>query len=364
MMNSSGGPQYHDYYPQWRPWQLNISTQACNSTLAQYNADYRSEGTLGHFTVDSCYNHLTCILNNTPEAWKASMAAASVALGLLPTLLATIGPTISETSLLSSQRPVLAFLVSLGAPATQPTRLFEYEDPIDLLGSRGNKLVIFHLGVFPAAVVSGLEYTLAAIAVGNALQTSYQLGVATVSATSCTIWELPLIWSLLSVVVHLIAAIGFYIRIRGTKQDHQSPSSNTSDLQISSPNHLVKTAEGNLRDCYHATTLGKGRNITHPKTLWDIILQQSKREFLPCSNLPRPIFRNKDTVVPSLAVLFAVIASTMAYVQLVCGTVWLASLQLVSVKDAISNVLLRYALSAILCRLILLVELGGMRRIK
>ena len=51
------------------------------------------------------------------------------------------------------------------------------------------------------------------------------------------------------------------------------------------------------------------------------------------------------------------------YVQLVCGTVWLASSQLVSVKDVILNVLLHYALSAILCRLVLIAELGGMGRI-
>ena len=39
-------------------------------------------------------------------------------------------------------------------------------------------------------------------------------------------------------------------------------------------------------------------------------------------------------------------------------TVWLAPLQLVSVKDAVFNVLLYCALSAILDRLVLIVELG------
>lgn len=66
-------------------------------------------------------------------------------------------------------------------------------------------------------------------------------------------------------------------------------------------------------------------------------------------------------MVPRLAVLLAVLASFMAYVQLICGTVFLASLLFVSVKDAVVNVVLRFALSAILCRLVLLVELGGLR---
>ena len=192
----SAAPQFHRQYPQWHPWQLNIYLGVCNVTLAECNAEYGTEGPFTHSVVDSCYIHTTCILSNTPEAWKASMAAGSVALGLLPTLLATVGPSISETSLLSSERAVLAFFISLGAPATQPSRLFEYEDPIDVLSTRSSMLVIPQLGTLPATFVTGLEYLAATAAAGNALQTSYQLGIATVSAASCTIWELPLIWSL------------------------------------------------------------------------------------------------------------------------------------------------------------------------
>ena len=62
------------------------------------------------------------------------------------------------------------------------------------------------------------------------------------------------------------------------------------------------------------------------------------------------------------------VRSARKYYGILCaaglwGTVWLASSQLVSGKDAIFNVFLRYALSAILCRLVLITELGGMRRI-
>lgn len=37
---------------------------------------------------------------------------------------------------------------------------------------------------------------------------------------------------------------------------------------------------------------------------------------------------------------------------------WLASSRLVAVKDAMSNVVLRYALSTILCTFVVIVELG------
>ena len=358
--------QFRSFYPQWRTRQLNTSMETCNATLVKYRADYDSYGVRGRLSIESCQNHLSCILDNTPEAWKASNAAASVALGLLPTLLATIGPTKAETSLLSTQRPVLACLVSLGAPATQLGRLFEYDDPIHLLSTHGDRLIVPRLGVCAAALVSGLEYLMATVAVCNALQTSYQLGLNTVAAASCTVWELPLIWSLLSIAVHLFAAIGFHIRRLAFERSRQDPSM-TMDLQTSSltvmsnqQNAATQTAPPHLPSSL-PTRSDKGRRVTHLEHLWHIILQRG--DFLPCSNLSRPSFSDKAPSVSPLVSIFAVLANSTAYVQLVCGTIWLASLQLVSVRDAVFSVLLRYALSAIIGRIVLLVELGGMRRI-
>ncbi|KAG8525251.1 uncharacterized protein KY384_008895 [Bacidia gigantensis] len=305
-----------------------------------------------------------------PEAWKASMAAASVALGLLPTLLAAIGPSISETSLLSSQRPMLAFLLSLGAPAAQPSRLLEYEDPFDLLDARGGRLVVPPLSPLSAMAVSGLEYVAAAAAVANALHTSFQLGINTVSAASCTIWELPMIWSLLSVVVHLVAAVGFWNRVRDNTRGSQDSSTGTPIQNTSSPivpaeqHHGAAEVEITLMPLTLQRRSGSSqvKSENSLNALWHSILQQMEREFLPCSNRTPSTISIKPSKMPRLAVLLAVLASFAAYVQLICGTVFLASLLFVSVKDAVVNIVLRFVLSAILCRLVLLVELGGMRR--
>lgn len=58
--------------------------------------------------------------------------AASVIMGLTPTLLASLGPSVAEASLLSTHRPLLSllsFLISLGAPVVYPMRVFDFTDP-------------------------------------------------------------------------------------------------------------------------------------------------------------------------------------------------------------------------------------------
>ena len=367
----STAPQFKKFYPQWRPWQIQISSETCNATLASYNGFHARGGPLDHLAVNACYDHMSCIIENTAEAWKASMAAASVALGILPTLQAAIGPSISETSLLSSQPPLLAFLIGLGAPATQPSRLFEYEDPIDLLNTSSGRLVIPGLPSLAAGLVSGLEYLAAAAAVANALQTSYQLGVSTVLAVSCTIWELPMIWSTLSIIVNLVAAVGFYIRVGSLGQDRQVSRSNNFGQRTLSPGAMPKGPDESTEIFLTPLTRQYGppqdyAKIQSPvkKTFRQALLHYSMREFVPCSNRPTPEFRKTATKISHFGVPVAVLASLVAYTQLICGTVFLASLLFVSAKDAVVGVLLRYVISAVLCRLVLLVELGGMRGTK
>lgn len=378
----STAPQFKRHYHQWRGPQLQTSSETCNATLTLYYAFYARYGPLGHLAVDACYNQTNCILEHTPEVWKASMAAASVALGFLPTILSAVGPSISETSLLSSQRPLLAFLVGFGVPATQPSRIFEYEDPIGLLSTSGGRLVIPKLPSLAAGLVSGLEYLAAAAAVANALQNSYQLGISTVSAVSCTIWELPMIWSALSIIVHFVAAISFYIRVGSVRQDCQASRSNTFGQQTLTPDAMPKQPDKSTEILIAPLKSQRGPPqdnakiqprmkktfrqalVQYSKRLRKALLQCSTREFVPCSNRPTPGFRERSTKISRFAVPVAISASLVAYAQLICGTIWLASLLFISAKDATNNVLLRYLMSAFLCRLVLLVELGGMRGIK
>ena len=60
------------------------------------------------------------LLENTPEVFKANMAAASVLLGLLPTILSLAGSSTLEVGLIALQRPFLASLLGTASPAVYP----------------------------------------------------------------------------------------------------------------------------------------------------------------------------------------------------------------------------------------------------
>ncbi|KAK9423758.1 hypothetical protein SUNI508_03774 [Seiridium unicorne] len=58
------------------------------------------------------------------------MAASAVILGLLPTILQSLGSTIAETSLLELRRPGLAFLLAAGSPAVAFMKTGEFVETI------------------------------------------------------------------------------------------------------------------------------------------------------------------------------------------------------------------------------------------
>ena len=77
---------------------------------------------------------LNCLLEHgTTELQKTTIASAQVALGLIPTLLAYVGSSTPEVSLLASRRPLLMMLLTLGALGFYPASVTEYINPLDVL---------------------------------------------------------------------------------------------------------------------------------------------------------------------------------------------------------------------------------------
>jgi hypothetical protein len=62
-----------------------------------------------------------------------------------------------------------------------------------------------------------------------------------------------------------------------------------------------------------------------------------------------------------LAISLNVLASLLGWVHVTLGVVIFSSLLFVSVKDVLNYVLWRYIVSSAVCRLILLIELAGLR---
>ncbi len=127
--------QFQSWYPAFGESFSAVSTGQCNASLRDYQSSFisPSHSAEARYLLSICYVHEACILSHVPSDQQANLNSAAVILGIMPTLLSSIGPSIAETSLLSAHRPFLSLLISMGAPAIWPTRIFKYKDPIQAL---------------------------------------------------------------------------------------------------------------------------------------------------------------------------------------------------------------------------------------
>lgn len=166
-----GSTRFTEFFPLLRPELTNISTTACAPSLHSY---------LEHQTRLACDAHINCILDNMVQLDQIDMTNAGILLGLLPIFVATFGPTIAEIALLSSRRPLLSFLLSVGVPAIFIIRPMAYADPLELLTPARGEFTIPRFGSRRVAVLlSGAEYLLVSLAIFNILWVSYELQLRT-----------------------------------------------------------------------------------------------------------------------------------------------------------------------------------------
>jgi hypothetical protein len=81
---------------------------------------------------------ITCVWDKLPAWLQINFQAAQVMLGLTPTVLAVVAPSIGEISMLSSVRPGLSLLLSPGSPALFSLRPLEQDNPLSILKDRSD----------------------------------------------------------------------------------------------------------------------------------------------------------------------------------------------------------------------------------
>ena len=254
-----------------------------------------------------------------------------------PTLLANLGPRIAEISLLSTHRPCLSFLLSIGAPAVWPTRIFTYDDPATCVGRGVNRVDIRPQPVWRARIFSALQYLLVLSSIANLLQVSIELGSLTVLGWACTLDYGLLAWALLPLAIHFVAAVSYNIEISRAEKHIRSEARN-----------------GDTR----RSPLIRSLTFLHKRAQ----LSWLAKEFTICANQPKGLESLlKEKKMSFVAVFLNCVASLMAFFHLLFGTMIFSSLVFVAVWDIMNSILWRYLLSTAVCRLILLVELAGMR---
>ncbi|KAL8651552.1 MAG: hypothetical protein Q9226_004659 [Calogaya cf. arnoldii] len=254
-----------------------------------------------------CSSAADCILQNIPGTIQSNFNSAQILLGLLPAILVNLGPTIAEVAVLSTYKPLLATLLALGSPAVNIARVFRHIDvkePFTQPMSKTSRVWSTwsaRQNVVLRGPLRALSYVAALAAIANNIWNSVYLDLRTISGWRCGALLMPLVWSLLAVVVH---AWGM------------------AAIRVQSPEGFRPSIRSAVRTTAFRTASKGSEGVLSEMLLW--------------------------------------VGSLFAVVHLSFGVFVLSSLVFVSAPEAI-EIFLRFALSAVLCQIVVKMELGNMR---
>jgi hypothetical protein len=276
---------------------------------------------------------MDCLLDATSESTKVNMQSATIVLGLIPTLFAALAPSIAEMAVLSTWAPALAGVVALGVPTVRLSTTGVDVPGVLLTRAASSSRVLQHLQTWLAGgkrrrlVLGVVLRVMAVAAVANCVETSVRVDLRTASSWRCNQLFMPLIWSELGIVTFGIGMLAIRLRRPAGKAAlGTTPAPSTTTVNAAPP--------------APPTTLPAPKlSLQKKPPLWQRISQQ------------------EDCTASELLWTLAVVAAS---VQAFFGTLVMASLIFISLQDAM-YVALRYAASCVVCRLVVAVELAGMR---
>lgn len=341
--------QYQSWYNKYQSGLQSISTTTCNSTLNAYRQGFiASPGSPeSQQLLCRCIQHERCLLENLSLDVMANFQSATVLLGVMPTLLANLGPSIAEISLLSTYRPFLSFLLSMGGPSVWPTRVFQYNNPAAILvpidADNHSKLVLATVpNKILSLAISAIQYLFAMGAIANVVMTSIELGQKTILSWGCTTTFLPLVWVCAASVIHVVAATSYAVASRKVRN---SPAAEGDSVRGS------RRGSGPI-----SYSRPRRQTVSH---IVPRICQILAKETTICANQDKREY--DSTAVPTGTMALNILAGCCSFIHIVFGSVVFSSIQFVSVWDVLNQILWRYILSTVICRLLLIMEFAGLR---
>ncbi|KAF2839145.1 hypothetical protein M501DRAFT_992131 [Patellaria atrata CBS 101060] len=324
--------RFRDWYPRYSHALNYIVENNCSAEYAAHlsNTVIISSPELSVWDPDTSTTTLIqCILDCTPEYIKSNFASAQVLLGLMPTALATLGPSVQETALLSivGKRPLLSLLIAFGSPAVYLERSFHYRHAINELKDPKDRIP--HPGFLRRNGIAVLfvKYILIMAAIANIAIVSYELPLrVSFSLVQNAVW-LPAIWAFVGSLIHVLSACALRIRVSveetgiDAESDPQSPDQNV---------HFIPSSRTRL-------------------TRFFITLEK------------RGLFRVTVRKPTFPYILITWLTTILTGMHLLYGTLVFSSMIFISVVDA-AFLILRFMASVVVCRLVLLGELGVLRQ--
>lgn len=327
-------PLKYDYwYSDFRDTLTIISSGVCNLSLAAYRGDPTARAALGP-VHDYCWTHADCILSTASQRITASFSGTSILLGLAPTTLSVLGPSVAEMALLSLHRPLLGFILSLGAPAVFPGRFLLWDDPLRANEAATGAFVVSPFSKRWAVFISIIQYLIAATCCGNILHATYAIGIRSIVSWSCRTSYWPLLWVIASIAIHLTATTSLRAAIQH-KTDLITPR---RQIYASEPNE-----EGH-----------KLKSTGIKAVLYN--------EFTTSANIDWQVSDLYDVKLGPVAVVLQYTGALLSVCHLMFGTLLFSSLQFIGLGDAVI-LILRLIGSAVFCRIVLQFEVGGMIKV-
>ena len=372
-------PRFTEFFDNSATLFLEVSEKTCNATRIAFENAYNSHAghtawiDLGISTdkpiFDLCRAQVSCILNHVSEATKASLGTANIVLGLLPTLLAVLAPSISELALLSAQRPLLALVLSVGAPGLLQTKIFAYEDPTELLDPPevGKTSVRAQMVLGPwsgkfAAVVGVSQWVLAIACAANTVILAVQISHRSVLSWGCTRTWPVLVWVFVPFVIHGISAMGYRMTLEKRQLARHLPSSEPVTQHAYSSS--IELTSGYSKQP-KATTLPHNSRDQPKVKQQGVFTSWLRREVTSCAHRTQTLEirmpQKGVTTRARIGVFITCVSGFLSFFFLLYGTVTLSSLLFIDTLDAIGQIAMRFLGSAIICRFIVLLEMGGMR---
>lgn len=363
--------KFEEWYPDFRANLEEISTTVCNLSLAAYRGDPEARQKLGPVR-NYCFTHSNCIVASLRENVKASFAGTSILLGLAPTTLSVLGPSVGEMALLSIHRPFLTLLLSLGAPAIFPGRFLQWDDPLKANEPAVGAFIVRPFFGWKKWAVLIFQYAAAGGALANILQAAWRIGTRSVVYWSCSTSYWPLVWVLMSLIIHLCAILSLRTGIQKKQEFGSGVPSSAGAGDVEGGNKTFGTNQwGN--QVHHAGPPGynnvsvddgsAGGNAvyTAKKPLLERIplLWIFKSEFTLSSNSEWQVSDLYDIRLGPLPVVLQYAGAFLSVLYLVFGTILFSSLTFIGLGQAV-ELILRFVASATLCRLLVQFEVGGM----
>ncbi|OQO00052.1 hypothetical protein B0A48_14255 [Cryoendolithus antarcticus] len=359
-----------------------VSSSTCNASLAAFRDAYArapSQAAIGlgintHTdpVYELCQSHASCILENSSEWTKANLSTSSLVLGLLPTILAVVAPSMTEMAVLGVHRPLLAAILSISTPAILQARVFSYEDPGDILLTEHPRGDIRHpliLGPWSArtAITTGIvEIVLTVGVLLNTLTLVTQLTNNSVLSWGCTRTWPVYVWMFVPFIIHALATTGYHLTLHAhqtaTDTGHQIKPSSASDegvmMHDMGPDSKAGS-NGYVKPLYAQDPMAaSSRNE-------NVLRRRLHQEITSCASHAHPSRNTRPHVEQDrrmrTGILLNSIAGFLGFMHLVFGTATFSALLFIVPKDAIGQIAMRLMLSALVCRFLVMFELAGLR---